>query len=637
MSLISFIDVHKDLGGKKVLDGVTAEIHDGERIGLIGRNGCGKTTLLRMITGEIEPDSGQLHRKKSLRVGYLPQQPVVREGLTTWESALEPFEELRAIEREIAEVEEAMGTADDDGLAALVERQAALQERYTDAGGYQYVPRVEAALTGLGLRTEHFDRPVEKLSGGEKNRLGLAKLLLQEPDLLVLDEPTNYLDIHAVRWLEEFLCAYKSATLLVSHDRYFLDRTVVKIWEHRTGVVDAYKGNYSEFERQREERDERQRKEFDEQQREISRQKEFIRKNIAGQKTKQAQGRRKQLERMERLEAPDSGDGDARIVFEYAGRSGNDVLRVKGLRKSFGDRTLFDRLDVDLALGDRVGIIGANGTGKSTLLRILEEMETPEAGEVKIGTNVQIGYYDQEHRTLDRSKTLFESLREIVPQWSDLEVRNFMAAFLFREDEVFKNVSDASGGERARIALARIALTGSNFLVFDEPTNHLDLSSRQVLEQALIEFPGTLLMVSHDRYLLDRTVEKLLVFDGEGGVELFLGNYTRYAEKLAAREAAERRADEVRKQRERDEVKRKSAKEADARAADRKAKAKRKFSYEELEAKIMETEELIESIHAEMSGEEAYRDPNRMKELGERLDSTKKELAELEDEWATWG
>ena len=632
MSLISFDDVHKDLGGKKVLDGVTAEIHDGEHVGLIGRNGCGKTTLLRAITGETTPDSGRVHRKKSLKVGYLPQHPVVREGVTTWESALEPFEELRAIERELAEVEEAMGTAEGDALEELVHRQGELQERFADGGGYTYEPRVRAALAGLGLREEeHFERPVERLSGGEKNRLGLAKLLLQEPELLVLDEPTNYLDIDAVQWLEEFLSGYAGALLIVSHDRWFLDRTVTKIWEHRRGLVTTYRGNYAAYLEQRRERDERQQKEFDQQQREIARQKEFIRRNMAGQKTKQAQGRRKQLERLDRIEAPEDEGADASIRFEYTERGGNDVLRVKDLSKRFSERVLFQGLDVELQRGDRIGIVGPNGTGKSTLLRILDGRETPETGEVKLGTGITMGYYDQEHRDLDRTKNLFACLREIVPQWTDLELRNYMAAFLFRDDEVFKQVADASGGERARVALARIALTESNFLVLDEPTNHLDLATRSVLEEALAAYEGTLLVVSHDRYLLDRTVEKLLVFR-DGAVRLFNGNWTRYAETLRVERNEARRREEERKTREREAEK--ARKEAD-RAAE-KAKKKRRYSYEELEAKIMETEERIEALHAEMGREDVYRDADRMKELGAELDRSKAELTDLEAEWSTW-
>lgn len=636
MSLISFQEVNKDLGGKKVLDEVTAEIHDGEHIGLIGRNGCGKTTLLRIITEELAPDSGKVFRKKGLRIGYLPQHPVIAEGQTTWEAALEPFAELRAIEREIESVEEAMGSADEAELESLVERQATLQERYGDAGGYTYQSRAEAALHGLGLQDEHFEQAVEKLSGGEKNRLGLAKLLLQEPDLLVLDEPTNYLDIHAVRWLEDFLRSYKSAILVVSHDRYFLDRTVTKVWEHRNSRIEVYKGNYQEYARQRDEREAAYKKAFEQQQREISRTKDFIRKNLAGVKTKQAQGRRKQLERMERMEAPDTSEADARIRFVHAERGGNEVLRVRGLEKSYGDRTLFTDFDLDLVRGDRVGIIGPNGTGKSTLLRILDERETPEKGEVKLGIGVDIGYYDQEHRDLDRTKNLFECIRELVPQWTDLEVRNLMAAFLFRDDEVFKEIKVASGGERARVALARIALRGSNFLVFDEPTNHLDLSSRRVLEQALMAYEGTLLVVSHDRYLLDRTVEKLVVFEGDGTVRMFLGNYSRYAESLKEREDAERRADEERRQQERDTGKKSTKAASASKPAKAKPTKKRKYSYEELEQKIMAAEERIEELHREMAGEDVYRDAERMKELKDELDRTQAELTVLEQEWTTW-
>ncbi len=635
MSLITFADITKDLGGKKVLDGVAAEIHDGDRIGLIGRNGCGKTTLLRAVTGELVPDTGAIHRKKDMRVGYLPQQPIVRTGVTTWEEALEPFAHLVKIEKELDEIGDAMGSADESALAELVDRQAALQERFTSEGGYTYKPRVRAALTGLGLREEHIDRPVERLSGGEKNRLGLAKLLLQEPELLVLDEPTNYLDIHAVGWLEEFLRGYKNAFLVVSHDRYFLDRTVRKIWEHRGGKVDVYRGNYKEYRRQRDERDERQQKEYEQQQREIAKQKEFIRKNIAGQKTKQAQGRRKQLERMERIEAPGDDGADAKIRFGMADRGGNDVLMVKDLSKTYGDRTLFSGLDVEIFRGDRIGIIGPNGTGKSTLLRIIHDEERPETGQVKLGSGVVVGYYDQEHRDLNRANTLFQDIREVVPQWTDLEVRNYLAAFLFREDEAFKVIGDASGGERARVALARIALRGSNFLVLDEPTNHLDLSSRRVLEEALLEYPGTILVVSHDRYLLDRICEKLLVFEG-GEVRLFNGNYSLYAETLRAEEEAVRKAEEERKQRDREAAKKATAAAREAEAGKKKAAKKRKFSYEELETRIIEAEERIQKAHDDMASEDAYKDPDRMKELTAELEAAKAELAELEEEWASW-
>jgi len=628
MSLISLADVTKDLGGKKVLDGITVEIHDGERIGLIGRNGCGKTSLLRTITGDLEPDAGTVQKKKSLRVGYLPQRPHVPRGVTTWEAALEPFAELRRIEGELERVGHAMDGATGAELESLVERQSELQERYADLGGYTYEPRAEAALIGVGLRREHFDQPVERLSGGEKNRLGLAKLLLADPDLLVLDEPTNYLDIHAVHWLEEFLRGSPRSFLVVSHDRYFLDRTVEKIWEQRRGGILAFRGNYSDYCRQRADRDERQAKEYERQQREIARQEEFIRRNIAGQKTKQAQGRRKQLERLERIDAPDR-DEEVRIRFVHRERGGDDVLRARGLGKAFGARALFSGLDLDLHRGDRVGIVGANGTGKTTLLRILAGRESADEGEFRLGAGIELGFYDQEHRELDPERTLFDSLREIVPDWTDLEVRNTLAAFLFCEDEVYKRIAESSGGERARVALARIALSGSNFLVLDEPTNHLDLSARGVLEEALEAYEGTLLVVSHDRYLLDRTVEKLLVFE-EGNVRLFNGTWSRYAESLREAQADARRREEEARRKDR------GSSESRKRRAGSPAKPRRRYSYEELESRIMETEETIERIHREMAAEETYRDAERVKELAAKLERSRSELRDLEEEWATW-
>jgi len=628
MSLAALTDATKDYAGRKVLDGVEVEIHDGDRIGLIGNNGCGKTTLLRVLTDEVELDSGSRISKRGLVIGYLPQIPEVEGGCTVLEEALRPFARLRRIEEDLARVEHAMGGVAPEELERLVHEQAALREEYEREGGYTYRPRTEAALHGLGLSDDVFGREVSVLSGGEKNRLGLAKLLVQEPDVLLLDEPTNYLDLDAVLWLEGFLAGYTKALVIVSHDRYFLDRTVGKIWELQGGKVAVYRGNYSDFRAQKEEREERLRKEVELQQREIERQEEFIRRNIAAQKTKQAQARRKQLEKLEILEAP-RREKEVKIRFGLAERGGNDVLRLRGLGMEIEGRTLFRDLDLDLHRGDRVGIIGPNGTGKSTLLRILLRRVAPTTGEVKLGEGIVPGYYDQEHKELDPTDTLFDALRRVAPQWTDEEIRNYLGAFLFRGDEVYKRVGDASGGETGRVAIARIAILGSNFLVLDEPTNHLDIASRTVLEEALRSYEGTILMISHDRYLLDRTVQKLLVFRG-GEVHLFTGNFSGYAEALR-REEAERREEQER--REAEERRRRRATERRAPSA---RKPARRFTYEALEARIMETEERIRELHAELALETTYRDPERVKGLKEALVRTEAELHDLEEEWETW-
>ncbi|HEX6046761.1 MAG TPA: ATP-binding cassette domain-containing protein [Pyrinomonadaceae bacterium] len=537
--LFRLSEVHKSYGVQDVLRGTSLQVNPGEHVGLVGRNGAGKSTIFRLVRGDETADRGDVVRARGVKLGLLDQHVHFKPGSTVHESALAAFGRLQQIEHEMHELEHRMADAGDD-LDKILERYSDLQQEFEHEGGFEYAARAESILQGLGFEREMWSMETEKLSGGQQNRLGLACLLLAAPDVLLLDEPTNHLDVNAVEWLEEFLTDYPAGFVIVSHDRYFLDRCCRRIIDLENGRASSYTGNYSDYLVEREERREAQQRAYDNQQQLIAKTQEFIRRNIAGQKTKQAKSRRKMLEKLERLDAvrPDQSSGDFRL--QAIERTGNHVLTVTDLSVGYPDKLLAAKISFILRRGECLGIIGPNGSGKTTFLKTIMKKIDPLAGEVRWGTKVQIGYYAQQLDDLDDRNEIIMELRRVAPSTATAgELRSFLAKFLFTGDDVYKHVRDLSGGEKGRLALAKLIYSRVNVLVLDEPTNHLDIPSREALEEALAAYEGTIITISHDRYFLDRVATQILALDGIGGAEHYDGDYTEYHDwKLGLRESS---------------------------------------------------------------------------------------------------
>src|SRR5256714_474479 len=533
--LFRLSDVFKSYGSQDVLRGTTLQINPGEHVGLVGRNGAGKTTMFRLVNAEESPDSGEVVRARGLKLGLLAQHVHFERGSTVHESALAAFGRLQQVEHEMHELEHRMADAADD-LEKVLARYSDLQHEYEREGGFEYSAKAESILQGLGFDRDSWQTETEKLSGGQQNRLGLARLLLSEPDVLLLDEPTNHLDVGAVEWLEEFLQSYAAGFVIISHDRYFLDRACRRIIEIENGRAGSYTGNYSNYLTEREERREIQQRAFDNQQRLIAKTEEFIRRNLAGQKTKQAKSRRTMLERLDRVEAvrADQASGDFRL--QEIERAGTHVLTVDEATIGYGDKILVRDISLILRRGECLGVIGPNGSGKTTLLRTILGKIPALSGDLRWGAKVQIGYYAQQLEDLDDRNEIIMELRRVAPANATAgELRSFLAKFLFSGDDVYKHVGDLSGGEKGRLSLAKLIYSRVNVLVLDEPTNHLDIPSRESLEAALDAYEGTIITISHDRYFLDRVATQVLALEGEGNAEHYNGDYTEYHDWKAAR------------------------------------------------------------------------------------------------------
>ncbi len=523
--LFRLSNVEKGYAGTEILRGVSFQVNPGEKVGLVGRNGAGKTTVFRLLTGSESPDTGEVVKANGLKLGLLDQHVDLKKGQTVHQAALSAFQTILDIESEMRQLELRMA---DDHSPEVLERYADLQTAFEQADGFTYTARAESILLGLGFSREYWDHDTATLSGGQKNRLGMARLLLSGADVLLLDEPTNHLDVNAVEWLEEFLREYQTAYVVISHDRYFLDRTTDRIIEIDNGKAAIYKGNYSQFLVERELRRDQQRREYENQQAHIAKTQEFIRRNLEGQKTKQAKSRRTMLERMERIDRVVEDRSGGHFGLKSVERTGNNVLTVEDLGIGYGSAKLAEGIALSLHRSEVLGIIGANGTGKTTFLKTILGSLPPIAGEVIWGTKTNIGYYSQNLDDLHQANEIIQELRRVDPMADNGTLRSFLARFLFVGEDVFKRVSDLSGGEKGRLALAKLIYSRKNVLVLDEPTNHLDIPSREALEDALTEYDGTVVTVSHDRFFLDKIATQILAFEADGTVNVFNGNYTEY-------------------------------------------------------------------------------------------------------------
>ena len=516
-----------------VLQNISFHIEDYEKAAIVGINGAGKTTLLRIIVGEMSPDSGTVTFSRNKTCGYLAQDGAVNTENTIYEELLSVKQHLIDLERRIRKCETAMPSAGGAALDELMKQYADLTHAFESANGYAYKSEVTGVLKGLGFTEDEFDQSAAILSGGQKTRVALGKLLLQKPDLIILDEPTNHLDMNSIAWLETYLLNYKGAVIIVSHDRYFLDRIAVKIIEIDQTKATSFAGNYSDYAVKKEMLRTAAVNAYLNQQREIRHQEEVIEKLRSFNREKsirRAESREKLLEKMDILEKPTQARTDMHIRLVPRKQSGNDVLTVEDLSKSFGQNLLFDHATFETKRGEHVAVIGDNGTGKTTLLKILNRLLPADSGRFRLGTNVEIGYYDQEHHVLHGEKTLFDEISDDYPNLTHTEIRNLLAAFLFTGDDVIKRINDLSGGERGRVSLAKLMLGNANFLILDEPTNHLDIASKEILEDALNHYEGTVLYVSHDRYFINRTAHRILDLTAHSFVN-YLGNYDYYLEK----------------------------------------------------------------------------------------------------------
>ena len=530
--ILQVSNINKYFNDNHILKDVSFHMNEYDKTALVGINGSGKTTLIRIIMNELDKDSGNISLNKGVSVGYLPQNAIIDSDATIYEEVLKVKEALISDEQALRDMEKEMGDVKGRELEALMEDYHKLEEAFDRAGGYRIASDISGTLKGLGFSEEEFGKPVNTLSGGQKTRVALSKLLVGTPDMIILDEPTNHLDMNSIIWLENYLLNYKGAVLIVSHDRYFLDRIVDHVVELDCGVCTSFTGNYSDYAAKKEIIRVSQLNAYLNQQRDIKHQQEVIEKlrSFNREKSiKRADSRAHMLEKIELIDKPTENNNSMQIVLAPRIDSGKNVLDVTDLTKAY-DHRLFSDINFSLRRGDHVAIIGDNGTGKTTILKIINNIVSADSGEIKLGTNVCIGYYDQEHHVLHDDKTIFEEISDDFPTLTNTEIRNMLAAFLFTGDDVFKPIHNLSGGEKGRVSLAKLMLSEANLLILDEPTNHLDITSKEILENALNNYTGTLLYVTHDRYFINRTADRILELNSEGLTE-YLGNYDYYLEK----------------------------------------------------------------------------------------------------------
>jgi ATP-binding cassette subfamily F protein 3 len=628
--LFRLSETSKSYGGREILRDVSFQVNLNEKIGLVGRNGAGKTTVFKLISGEEAPDTGTVIKANNLKLGFLEQHVEFDADLTVHEAALSAFEKLQKIEIEMRHLETVMSENPPD-LDTILEKYSDLQHEFELEGGFEYAARAESILQGLGFTREMWTQTADQLSGGQRNRLGLARLLLAQPDVLLLDEPTNHLDVSSVEWLEDFLQTYAPSYVVISHDRYFLDRVCNRIIEVEQGRAVSYTGNYSAFLIEREERREAQQRAFENQQHLIAKAEDFIRRNLAGQKTKLAKSRRNMLERLERVDTvvADKSAGDFKL--KNVERAGNNVLMVEELSVGFPDKMLAEDITLTLRRGECLGIIGANGTGKTTFLKTVLGKIRALDGEVRWGSKTEVGYYAQQLDDLDDRNEIINELRRVAASTAtNGELRGYLGKFLFSGEDVFKRVGDLSGGEKGRLALAKLIYTQCNVLVLDEPTNHLDIPSREALEAALEAFPGTILTISHDRYFLDRVATQILFFDGKGRTEHYNGNYSEYHDWMLE----EIQNSKVRANVQAETVSKPKVESQKPKNDNKKPKVKLRQP-EAIEEEIAATEAKIAAFTAQMSQPENASNPQKFAEISGLYQKAESDLEKLLEEWET--
>lgn len=633
--IIHASNISKAFKGEYIIKDANLLVNENEKLAIVGANGAGKTTLLRMLAGELKPDSGSVAISKHLSLGFLRQINDIDSDLSMEEELYTVIRPILDMEERLKKMQEDMVLYKGEELDKLYEDYTKLTHEYEMAEGYLAGSRVSGILKGLGFSEEEFSRPINKLSGGQKTRVFLGKLLLLRPDIILLDEPTNHLDLSSIEWLETYLLNYKGTVIIVSHDRYFLDRIVNRVIDVENTLVSSYSGNYSAYSEKKAMLRRAALKAYFNQQEEIRHQEAVIEKlkSFNREKSvKRAQSRQKQLDKMDLLQKPVEERSDMRLFFDQAEESGKDVLRVENLAKSFDCIELFSDLNFELKKGEHLAIIGDNGTGKTTILKILNGLIEPDKGSISFGSKVQIAYFDQEHQVLHPEKTLFDEIQDSYPDLDNTKVRNILAAFLFTGDEVFKKIKNLSGGERGRISLAKLMLSKANLLILDEPTNHLDMVSKEILEAAIREFPGTLIYVSHDRYFINKTATRILELK-EKSLLNYIGNYDYYLEKKADVEAAFKIEQEKYAQRLPAENK-KSTKEDWLASKEEAARAKkRKANIEKCEERIAALESDIASSDSSFLDPAIQSDAVRLLELQRKREQTQSDLHLAYIEW----
>lgn len=628
--ILSCSNIDKTFVDNHVIKNASFHVEDYEKAAIVGINGAGKSTLLKIIVGELPADSGLVTLARDKSFGYLAQHQAVDSENTIFDELLTVKREVLELEARIRQCELDMKEADGEALELLLKKYTDMTHRFEAINGYAYKSEITGILKGLGFEEEDFEKKVATLSGGQKTRIALGKLLLQKPDLIMLDEPTNHLDLNSIAWLETYLLNYKGAVIIVSHDRYFLDKIATKIIELDNGVVSSFNGNYSDYAVQKEHLRTEQLNAYLNQQREIKHQEAVIDKLKQFNREKsirRAESREKMLDKIERLEKPVTVNADMKLTLTPHKISGNDVIQIEGLSKGFDDSTLFENISFEIKRGEHVAIIGDNGTGKTTLLKIINELIPADKGTIKLGANVEIGYYDQEHHVLHMDKTLFDEISDDYPYLTNTEIRNTLAAFLFTGEDVFKKISALSGGERGRVSLAKLMLSEANFLILDEPTNHLDITSKEILETALNSYEGTVLYVSHDRYFINKTASRILELTHQEFIN-YIGNYDYYLEKReimtpvsvceAAAPANEPSAQKL-------DWKQQKENQAQAR--------KKENDLKKCEAQIEEFENRCTALDEEMTKPENATNSARLQELSNEREQLSKKLEALYEKW----
>ena len=634
MIILSCKDICKSYGIRDVLKDITFSINDGDKVGIIGANGEGKSTLFKIITKEISQDSGEIFIDKNKTLGYLSQNLALDSDKNIYEEALSVFEELLNIEERLSSLEIKMNEPYDENNASyhdkLIKDYTTLQDIYSHKGGYVYKGEISRVLKGLGFTEDDFYKSINTLSGGQKTRVALCKLLLRKPDIILLDEPTNHLDLEAISWLEDYMKNYKGTVLVISHDRFFLDSVTTSTFEVIGGKVECYNVPYSKFIDLRKKNYEAKLKAYNLQQSEIKRQEAIIEKFRSFNREKSiraAESREKALDKMERIEAPTHEKEGSKIKFEASIKSGYDVLHIEDMAKSYGEKTLFTNLNIDLKRGEKVALIGENGRGKTTLFKIIMDKVEADRGIKVLGTNVNVGYYDQEQSDLNLDKTILDEVWDEFPNLTTSKLRSYLASFLFTGDDVFKIINTLSGGEKCRINLLKLMLSKSNLLLLDEPTNHLDIISREALEDAILEYDGTLMVISHDRYFLNKVIGRILELK-EDGIAEYLGNYSYYQEKKlnpTRFEDYEELANGKTKTQLKDEKKKKREAEKEAKALQLKIK--------NLEKTIAEKEDELTNLQEQLCLESVYSNPSESQRVNGEIKKLEDTISQLYEEW----